>query len=92
MEEKRLKDYLNLLTESGLLTENNLGSSHEEKNVRYVSYNSMDVKPGTLFICKGKAFKAQYLQDAIDKGAFCYVGETKIEGIEKISHIFWSMI
>ena len=83
MEEKRLKDYLNLLTESGLLTENNLGSSHEEKNVRYVSYNSMDVKPGTLFICKGKAFKAQYLQDAIDKGAFCYVGETKIEGIEK---------
>lgn len=83
MEEKRLKDYLNLLTESGLLTEHNLGSSHEEKNVRYVSYNSMDVKPGTLFICKGKAFKAQYLQDAIDKGAFCYVGETKIEGIEK---------
>lgn len=77
MEEKRLKDYLNLLTESGLLTENNLGSSHEEKNVRYVSYNSMDVKPGTLFICKGKAFKAQYLQDAIDKGAFCYVGRNQ---------------
>ena len=47
--------------------------------VRYISYNSMDVEEGTLFICKGANFRPQYLDDAIEKGAFCYVAENEIK-------------
>ena len=33
------------------------------------------VVPGTLFLCKGAAFKGRYLSDALQKGAFAYVSE-----------------
>ena len=38
-----------------------------------MTYNSREAEAGTLFVCKGAHFKAQYLQDAIDAGAACYV-------------------
>ncbi len=41
--------------------------------VRNITYDSGEVTPGTLFICKGAAFKAQYLSDAAAKGAIAYV-------------------
>ena len=49
------------------------------REVKYISYNSMDVEKGTLFVCKGVHFKAEYLQSAFDKGAFCYIGEKVID-------------
>jgi hypothetical protein len=30
--------------------------------IRNVSYNSKEVKPGTLFVCKGLNYKKEYLQ------------------------------
>lgn len=33
----------------------------------------------TLFICKGAAFRPQYLLDAVKKGAVAYISETKME-------------
>lgn len=41
----------------------------------YLSYNSTDVIDDALFICKGTEFKKIYLEDAIEKGATCYVSE-----------------
>lgn len=44
-----------------------------------ISYNSLDVNEDTLFFCKGYNFKEQYLDDAIEKGATCYISEVVYE-------------
>lgn len=33
------------------------------------------MRPGTLFVCKGRAFKPEYLVSAIAEGAVAYVSE-----------------
>ncbi|MBQ6440228.1 MAG: UDP-N-acetylmuramoyl-L-alanyl-D-glutamate--2,6-diaminopimelate ligase [Mogibacterium sp.] len=43
--------------------------------VKGVTYNSKESDEGTLFVVKGAHFKEQYLNDAIEKGAVCYVRE-----------------
>lgn len=48
-----------------------------EKNFTYLSYNSSDISDNTFFICKGAAFKVQYLEDAIKKGAGAYLSEKR---------------
>lgn len=45
------------------------------KEICSVTYNSKEVKDGTLFVCKGAHFKEEYLADAISRGAICYVRE-----------------
>ena len=51
------------------------------KRVTSVTYNSLETGKGSLFVCKGAHFKESYLEDAIKRGAVCYVregdGETK---------------
>lgn len=72
---KKLKEYKDILEKNNLLAEYHGEPEQLEAIVNDVSYNSMQVKQGTLFICKGANFKAQYLIDAIEKGAVCYVAE-----------------
>lgn len=72
----KLEEYAALLREHGLLTEAKI---QPEDIVRYLSYNSRDIQPGTLFICKGAHFKPEYLQGAVDAGACCYISETKYD-------------
>lgn len=63
------------------LKENDLIISYNEndKNFKYISYNSKDIKSSTLFICKGSSFKKDYLIEAIEKGVTCYISETDFE-------------
>lgn len=72
-----LKDGIDLLREHNLLKE--VLVSDENKEVKYISYNSKDVKKDTLFFCKGISFKEQYLIDAINNGASFYISEVKYE-------------
>ena len=46
-----------------------------ECEVKAVTYNSKEAAEGTLFVVKGAHFREQYLNDAIEKGAVCYVRE-----------------
>lgn len=48
----------------------------------YLSYNSADVTENTFFICKGAAFKEQYLKDAVKKGAGAYLAEKKYDSVD----------
>ncbi len=43
--------------------------------IQDISYNSNEVSAGTLFICKGFGFKADYLRLAVDNGAVACVSE-----------------
>ena len=40
-----------------------------------ISYDSRDIKEGTLFVCKGFNFKQCYLEDAVNNKAICYMSE-----------------
>ena len=57
----------------GLKNYNLYISGNADLNIDYISYDSRDVKKNTLFVCKGVMFNKKYLDDAIKKGAICYV-------------------
>lgn len=70
----KLGEYIDLLSRENLVT---YSDADAEREVEHISYNSRDIKAGTLFICKGAHFKAEYLADAQKSGAFCYISESK---------------
>ena len=49
------------------------------KKYSKLCYDSREVVPESLFFCKGAAFKKEYLQSAIEKGAIAYVSEIDYE-------------
>ena len=70
-----LNDYVALLEERGLLAAPVPAGLDRSATIELVSYDSREVVPGTLFICKGAHFKAEFLKMARDKGAVAYVSE-----------------
>ena len=46
-----------------------------DKDIKYISYDSNDIKEDTLFVCKGFDFKEEYLLSIRDK-ILCYLSET----------------
>ena len=54
----------------------------EDPAVTWVTYDSRDVVPGTLFICKGVHFEVSYLRQAVQMGAVAYISELVYEGID----------
>ena len=84
MEERihTLGEYLDLLTEKGLLTGPAPAGLDREAPVPLVSYDSREVIPGTLFICKGAHFKEDFLRSAQEKGAVAYVSLTPYPDVD----------
>ncbi len=72
---KTTKDFISALMDAKLVVRFGPALT-KELEVTGVTYNSKEAGPGSLFVCKGAHFKEQYLQDAIDAGASCYVSET----------------
>ena len=46
-----------------------------DQRIEFATDDSRQVRPGTLFVCKGRAFKREYLVSAIADGAVVYVSE-----------------
>lgn len=69
-----LKVYRDALLKEGLICEENI---NEINDVQYISYDSNDIRPNTLFVCKGAHFKEEYLKSAMEKGVCCYISEKK---------------
>ncbi len=77
-----LSKYSELLEEKGLLVKKT-GEDKFSTDIDFVTYDSREVCKGTLFVCKGAAFKPEYLKNAIDDGAVAYISETEYpEGAE----------
>ncbi len=76
---KKLTEYLNMLRESGLCAADNSDSADFDIQISDISYNSLLVREGALFICKGAAFKPEYLEAALAKGAAAFVCEAGSE-------------
>lgn len=73
-----IKQYLELLRKEGLVVSDCLYGC-EERIIRQMTYASGDVGEDTLFLCKGAAFKKEYLEEALEKGAVAYVSEQYYE-------------
>lgn len=73
MKKTSLSNILTALEEKGLVTDKHI----TDCNIEYISYNSKDIKKGTLFFCKGAAFSVKYLEMAQSGGAVCYISENK---------------
>lgn len=74
-----LYEYVELLRGEGLL-EDEPSRDLQFVPVQQLTFDSRQAGPGTLFVCKGEAFKPEYLAKAFDAGAFCYVSEVRYEG------------
>jgi len=70
-----LNDYLALLERDNLITAIPEGLDRDQE-ITLVSYDSRNVIPGTLFICKGAHFKPEFLTMAKSKGAVAYISLT----------------
>ncbi|MBO7095949.1 MAG: UDP-N-acetylmuramoyl-L-alanyl-D-glutamate--2,6-diaminopimelate ligase, partial [Lachnospiraceae bacterium] len=73
-----ISEYEKALDNAGLLQKCLLKEKFSE-TVSLVTYDSREVVAGTLFICKGAAFKPEYLKSAIEDGAVAYVSEKEYE-------------
>ncbi|QIB69749.1 UDP-N-acetylmuramoyl-L-alanyl-D-glutamate--2,6-diaminopimelate ligase [Aminipila butyrica] len=87
-----LKTYVDLLKEHDLLVQTNAGEQQLEGVVKHLSYNSTDVKYGTLFICKGAHFKVEYLKSALQEGAFAYISQEKYDLGEEETNIPYILV
>ena len=83
MKKNPIQFYIEQLKAEGLFVS---ASGNTDALIEYVTFDSRKVQLGTLFICKGAHFKAEYLKDSVDKGAVCYVSETAydVQGIAAI--------
>lgn len=81
-------EYKKLLEQEGLLVEfaEPEGKEGEDRPVTLVTYFSGGADQGTLFLCKGAAFKEAYLKDAVNRGAVAYVSEKNTKREKKFRH------
>jgi len=73
----RLSEYVAAL--GGLVAESALTG---DPLITAVTYDSREVIPGALFICKGVHFSTAYLRQAIEAGAVAYLSEVAYPEIE----------
>ncbi|MBQ1384963.1 MAG: DUF3784 domain-containing protein, partial [Firmicutes bacterium] len=62
---RKISEYINALKDAGLLV--SVSGADPEARIASVSFDSREAGPGTLFICKGLNFKAEYALSAREK-------------------------
>lgn len=73
--ESSIKQYVALLADLKVLAQPEAAAAIADAPIVFATCDSREVVPGTLFVCKGAAFKREYLLSAIEDGAVCYVSE-----------------
>ena len=64
---------------TGNRTVNVNAEEKENTHIDWLTCDSRTVRENTAFICKGAAFRPEYLAAAAQKGANCYISETPID-------------
>lgn len=70
-----VSDCLLVLQKEGLVLTHSIDSVCQ-RCIAGLSFDNRTIKSGELFVCKGAAFRAEYLDRAIGAGALCYLSET----------------
>jgi len=82
MRQHRLSEYIAAL--GAYVVES---SVTDDPVITQVTYDSREVIPGALFICKGLHFVPSYVEQAVARGAVAYVGETVYSQVSGISWV-----
>lgn len=77
MKKHLLSEYIEVLTEKGLLVDTNASDENLCMEICHLTYDTRDMAPFALFVCKGAHFKREYLDLAVKGGAVAYVSEAK---------------
>lgn len=86
MRNKTTEYYAGILEDAGILVRRMFRKKNDTQ-IRQITCNSKEVCEGSLFLCKGAAFRAKYLTEALAKGAAAYVSESEYpegEGAEAL--------
>lgn len=75
MQKYSIEFYIGEVKKHGLLKADFTEKILLNRIIEKVSYNSKDISENTLFVCKGAAFKEEYLDMAIQGGACVYLSE-----------------
>lgn len=78
-EKYTLREYVELLDDNQLIRFIRADEDALSKKVDHISYDSKDMKHNGIFICKGAHFLPEYLSEAVEKGAFCYISEKEYD-------------
>lgn len=81
-----LEKYRELLDREGILTESEL-KNEAAREITGMTYYSGKVMPGNLFLCKGAAFREEYLEEAVSRGAAAYVSQCEYPCGRNIPHL-----
>ena len=74
-----IKDYYSLLDGASLIDCASEGVSDSNDIIDALEYHTSLVRANTLFICKGKEFKQQYVEAAVKSGATLIVSQYKYD-------------
>ena len=77
-----LSEYVKALQSQGILSSYELPQGGAEARIDFITADSREVVPGTLFVCKGRAFKREYLEGSLAGGAVAYLAEQAFEGVD----------
>lgn len=80
---KSVREILELLIKHNLVIEYNHDIDMSKVKIEYISYNSNQIKPNTLFFCKGQQFKIEYLIDALKDGVNSYISEVVYTALDR---------
>lgn len=81
---RSLSAYADLLDHAGILVARPEAAVEATTTISFATDDSREVQPGTLFVCKGAAFKREYLVNALTAGAVAYVSEVDYEVDEEL--------
>ncbi len=73
-----------VLRGKGLLVQIEEGEAAADTELAWLTCDSRSVVKDTVFICKGAAFREEYLQDAADRGCIAYISERPISTKQKL--------
>ena len=71
-----IKQVVEILKQDGILTEVSCPDEMLDHPFDYLSYSSSDVKENTFFICKGAAFKEEYLLEMCIRDRYMVLKKT----------------
>lgn len=70
-----LREYIDALDAEKLLVESTVGDAAAQASIDCFAYDTRELSGTSLFLCKGAHFKAEYLRDALARGAIAYVAD-----------------
>lgn len=76
----KFEEYLNTLADENLVKgKANIDEDLLSLKVKGITFDSTQVKADYIFICKGRGFKKEYLEDAVNRGAAAYIIEEDLK-------------